>query len=185
MSDFLQQRRGLIGFALLLFLMFTALGISFQQRWLVFFHMNDSQAMWPTIQTGDLVLGETVSRRFFEPSPGQMIIFDSAGISGLEELHGQDPPWLYVQRLVAVPGDQIRIAHGEVSVNEVIWEPVQWYGQIDSGPFLREFETMEVPPASYFVIADHYSVGEDSRFWGWVPRENLVARVLWIFRTSE
>lgn len=179
------MRRPLLEVTLVL-LLIPILGIiSFQQRWLVIFHMGNSQAMWPTIQTDDLVLAESVFMRFFEPQSGEMIIFDSDGIVGLEELHGQDPAWLYVQRLVAKPGDSVRIADGELTVNGKSWDPVEWDGQIEPGSFLAESKIKTVPAESYFVIADHYSVGEDSRYWGWVPRDNLVARVLWVFRTDE
>ncbi|MEM1157444.1 MAG: signal peptidase I [Verrucomicrobiota bacterium] len=185
MLTFLQERRGLIGFALLLLLLPAALITAFQQRWLVLFHMNDSQAMWPTIQTDDLVLAETITRRFFEPQSGQMIIFNSAGIEALEDIHGHDPPWLYVQRLVAKTGDSVHIARGELNVNGETWVPAVWDGQIKPGPFLPESQSKTIPEQCYFVIADHYRVAQDSRHWGWVPRENLVACVLWIFRASD
>ncbi|MEM6883871.1 MAG: signal peptidase I [Verrucomicrobiota bacterium] len=185
MTKLLSRRHGVIGFVLLLVFLLLLVFIAFQQGWLVAFHMKDSQAMWPTINTDDLVIAETVTNRFSEPKPGQMVIFDSKGISGLEELHGEDPPWLYVQRLVAVPGNQIQISSGELHVDNIIWEPVEWDGQIEPGPFLLESVLTEVPQDCFFVIADHYSVGEDSRYWGWVPQENLVARVLWVFRANE
>ena len=185
MRNFLQRSRGWIGSVLVLLVFFLSIVFCFQQRWLLIFQMKDTQAMWPTIQPDDLVLAETVSRRFLKPRPGQLIIFKSSGIKGLEETHGQDPPWLYVQRLVALPGDSVRIADGEMLVNDIAWQPAEWDGQVEPGAFLARSQIKRVPSEAYFVMADHYSVAEDSRHWGWVPGENLKARVLWVFRAEN
>jgi signal peptidase I len=45
-----------------------------------------------------------------------------------------------------------------------------------------------VPPAKYFMMGDHRHASLDSRFWGFVPRENIMGRPLfnyWSFKTPE
>jgi signal peptidase I len=45
-----------------------------------------------------------------------------------------------------------------------------------------------VPPDKYFMMGDHRHASLDSRFWGLVPRENIVGRPLfnyWSFKTPE
>jgi len=38
-----------------------------------------------------------------------------------------------------------------------------------------------VPPGEYFVLGDHRSSSSDSRSWGWVPRENIYGKAVFIY----
>ena len=49
-------------------------------------------------------------------------------------------------------------------------------------------EIAVVPPNSYFMMGDNRTQSLDSRFWGFVPRENIVGRpmfIYWSFETPE
>ena len=42
-------------------------------------------------------------------------------------------------------------------------------------------EDIVVPPESYFAMGDNRDVSYDSRFWGFIPRENVIGRPLFIY----
>jgi signal peptidase I len=42
-----------------------------------------------------------------------------------------------------------------------------------------------VPPESYFGMGDHRDVSLDSRYWGFIPRQNIIGRPLFIYWSFE
>jgi len=117
-----------------------------------------------------------------------------------------DPRQHFVKRVVAVPGDRVRLIDKHVYVGEIRqddtyatfhWEQRDgfrdnfpdgnlmvlgmsspWYLQIRK--LLDEGELI-VPEGSYFVLGDNRDDSSDSRYWGFVPAENIVGRPLVIY----
>jgi signal peptidase I len=87
----------------------------------------------------------------------------------------------YIKRVIGLPGDRIRITHGRVYVNgsalaedyvaEQHRDPSSW----NSG---RE---IAVPTGDYFVLGDHRNSSSDSRAWGWVPRDNIYGKAVFVY----
>ena len=56
----------------------------------------------------------------------------------------------------------------------------------DNCRYSAEGVVCKVPPGHYFMMGDHRDDSQDSRYWGFVPRENIVGRpmfVYWSFQT--
>ncbi|MEM6821138.1 MAG: signal peptidase I [Verrucomicrobiota bacterium] len=157
---------------------FLGVWVAFQMGWLVIFKMAPIDAMRPTIKPGDLVLVETISYRFISPKQGDLLVFLSTGISYLEDRHYDELNLPYLQRVVAVPGDEIRIENTTLWVGDNPWEPIDYGIPVRPGAFLKENQTIVVPKDCFFVLADAHDISQDSREWGWVPRENIFGRIL-------
>ena len=88
--------------------------------------------------------------------------------------HSPDaPPDAYRDNFPAVPPGE----EGNVIDDWKLTMPTH----IDNGDIV-------VPPGSYFGMGDNRDVSLDSRYWGFIPRENVIGRpmlVYWSFKTPE
>jgi signal peptidase I len=116
-----------------------------------------------------------------------------------------NPTQHFVKRVIGVPGDRIRLINKRVFVNgKPQTEPYvtysrgfmeyadnfpvpgmidpnmenSWYVELNK---LVEGRELIVPEDSYFVLGDNRDKSLDSRYWGFVPRENVVGRPLLIY----
>lgn len=119
-----------------------------------------------------------------------------------------NPKQHFVKRVIAVPGDRVRLINKHVYVNGVrqddayaTFNPgwpnpyrdnfpaVHFEGDrnSDTGRWFREVEKLTdrdqliVPEGCYFVLGDNRDDSYDSRYWGFVPRENIEGRPLVIY----
>ena len=120
-----------------------------------------------------------------------------------------------VKRIMGVPGDRIHLRDGVVYRNgEKLVEPYVQHKLADYNPYRDNFpavppsemygvrnekwqqelpsriegEDIVVPPDSYFAMGDNRDVSYDSRYWGFIPRKNVIGRpmfVYWSFITPE
>jgi signal peptidase I len=121
-----------------------------------------------------------------------------------------NPKQHFVKRVVAIPGDHIRLINKHVYVNGVrqddayatfnwAWRDrfrdnfpdggvygerisAKWYSQIQK---LMEDGELIVPQGSYFALGDNRDDSYDSRYWGFVPAENVVGRPLVIYWSMD
>jgi len=119
-----------------------------------------------------------------------------------------------VKRIMGVPGDRIHLRDGEVYRNgEKLNEPYvlhdrdepsdyyrnnfpavppsdpnispKWEGELAS--YIQDGDLV-VPPGHYFAMGDHRGVSLDSRYWGFIPQENIIGRpmfIYWSFNTPS
>ncbi|AQU82127.1 MAG: signal peptidase I [Halomonas sp.] len=159
-----------------------------------------SGSMKPTLEVGDFILVNkfayglrlpVVHNRFLEvddPERGDVMVFRFP----------DEPSVNFIKRVVGLPGDRVRYEGKQLYING---EPVaktlieerpelspqqllleERLGSVshyiynnprEPGPQMRE---IVVPEGHYFTMGDNRDHSNDSRFWGFVPEENIVGR---------
>lgn len=171
-----------------------------------------SGSMMPTLLVGDFILVNKFAYglrlpvlnkkviQFGEPQRGDVIVFR----------YPKDPSKAYIKRVIGLPGDEITYHNKTVQVNgkEIPQSDAGMYvgagdeGHKMSGATLKiehipgvDHQILQiphidsrregpwtVPEGQYFAMGDNRDNSEDSRFWGFVPEENLVGKafVIWM-----
>jgi|SRR6187402_399407 len=84
----------------------------------------------------------------------------------------------YIKRVIALPGDRLRIDRGQVIVNDKPllekYVPVRF---VDS----RSQREIQIPVGEYYVMGDHRSISSDSRDFGPVDRELIYGRAAFVY----
>jgi signal peptidase I len=93
----------------------------------------------------------------------------------------QDTSKSYIKRVIGVPGDRVRVEGGQVYVNGVALS--ENYVPPENRDFSswRDGEDQVVPEGRYFVLGDHRNQSSDSRMWGYVPRDNIYGRAVFVY----
>ncbi len=125
-------------------------------------------SMKPTIGIGDRLLGVKFLYWFTEPERGDIVVFEPPPAA-----HSDVPR--YVKRVVAVEGDIVEVNHGILYVNgEPVNEPY-------ASPPLYHMSAKAVPDASLFVLGDNRNNSADGHVWGFLPKENVEAKIVFRF----
>jgi signal peptidase I len=107
------------------------------------------------------------------PKRGDVIVF----------IYPEDKSKDFIKRLIGLPGDQVEIKNGSIYINdkpatEAIFNQIYYYNR---GEFGSPGQKMIVPADSYFVLGDNSATSKDSRYWGFVPKNNLLGEAIIIY----
>jgi signal peptidase I len=90
----------------------------------------------------------------------------------------RDPEKSYIKRVIALPGDTLRIDHGQVWVNgKELTENYVPGAYRDT----RSYAQTVIPDDSYFVMGDHRSISSDSREFGVVERDLIYGKAVFVY----
>jgi len=90
----------------------------------------------------------------------------------------RDPEKSYIKRVIALPGDRVRIEHGVVWLNGK--RLVENYVP-DEFRDSRSYAEMVVPEDAYFMMGDHRSISSDSREFGPVERSLIYGKAVFVY----
>ena len=166
-----------------------------------------SGSMQPTLLVGDFILVNKLVYRFSEPKRGDIVVFkypidpNIDFIKRIVALPGEQVEVRNNQVFInGKPLPLIEVGRGEdngkrtVIYEEVLPEGIKHKVQFYEDYFFsyedylflkRDFGPVVVPPNHYFVMGDNRDDSEDSRYWGFVPRENIVGKAFVIYFSGD
>lgn len=144
-------------------------------------------SMQPNLQNNQIVM---VNKQG-EIKRGEVVVFNAYGV----DPNAPTPDEKYIKRIIGVPGDTVSDVNGVLRVNGKVvdqsfiseneqvatnnrvgdWTSLAELGQSQNwqGPI-----SGKVPAGYYFVLGDHRSISNDSRYWGFVPK-NKISGTVW------
>lgn len=131
-------------------------------------------SMRPTLLEGDRLLVNKFLYRFKEPRRGDIIVFRYPG--------GEKKD--FIKRLIAVNGEDVEIRDGNIYINGKLAEEPFVIRQIryfNKSPYGSVGKPVKVPEGSYYVLGDNSSSSKDSRYWGFVPRKNVIGKAFFLY----
>lgn len=90
----------------------------------------------------------------------------------------RDPSKSYIKRVIGLPGDRIRIVHGQVWLND---NPLRELYVPEAYRDTRSMPETVIPEDSYFMMGDHRSISSDSREFGPVARDLVYGKAVFVY----
>jgi signal peptidase I len=167
-------------------------------------------SMESTLMTGDHLIVDKLVYSPHGPVAGRMLPYSEVKHGDIIVfLWPVDITQTYVKRVIGMPGDRIRIEGKDVYRNgRKLIEPYVQHIDARRVPYRDDFPSdlvpgevypqgramlaenvrdgdVVVPPGHYFAMGDNRDNSSDSRFWGLVPRENIIGKPLIVYWSYE
>jgi signal peptidase I len=127
-----------------------------------------SGSMKPTLRGGDRNLVNKLSVRFGTINIGDIIVFKAPPSEHCQDGNYSD----LVKRVIGLPGDVMTSKANTVYVNgKALKEAWTYFHTLNP-----QIKKVKVPANNYFVMGDNRADSCDSRFWGTVPRSDIIGK---------
>jgi signal peptidase I len=128
----------------------------------------EGTSMLPRLEDRDRLFINKFVYHFTAIERGDVVVFH----------YPRDPEKSYIKRVIALPGDTLRIDHGSVFVNgTLLREPYVPRVYRDN----RSVAEMVIPADSYYMMGDHRSISSDSRDFGPVDRSLIYGKATFVY----
>ena len=98
----------------------------------------------------------------------------------------EDPDLRLVKRVIGLPGDTFEIRAGDIYINsEKLNEPYAVHSMPAALRPLQDVAPVTIPPDSFFMMGDNRDNSRDSRYFGFVSRQAMIGRPLFIYWSYE
>ncbi len=119
----------------------------------------EGTSMEPWLEPQDRIFVNKFVYYFSGVKQGDIVVF----------WYPKDKTKSFIKRVIGLPGETVEVRAGVVYLNgEKLAEPYL-AGELDNDSYPLQV----VPPDQYFVLGDHRNSSNDSRDWGFVPKQNI------------
>ena len=118
-----------------------------------------------TLSSESYILVDRLAYQQNAPRRGDIVLFKLP----------MDPEQGMMKRVIGLPGEMVSIDQGQVSINGA---PIAEPYISEKAPYSGEWK---IPAGQYFVLGDNRPNSSDSHSWGFVPRENITGKAVWIY----
>jgi signal peptidase I len=128
----------------------------------------EGTSMLPVLEDQDRLFINKFVYHFEDIHRGDVVVF----------LYPHDQTKSYIKRVIALPGDDLRIDHGTVIVNGVALKETYVPFRYEDDRSLPE---ITIPADEYFVMGDHRVISSDSRDFGPVARPLIYGKAAFVY----
>lgn len=126
-----------------------------------------SGSMEPTLQEGDRIIVSKLNYHFQEPEREDVVVFK----------YPRDQERNFVKRLIATGGETVALKDSRLYINgQTVPEDY-----LPAGLRFNDFGPREVPQGSYLMLGDNRNNSDDSRVWGFLPRNLMIGKAVLIY----
>ena len=129
-------------------------------------------SMIPTLNVGNHLMVNKFIYYFKKPRRGDILVF----------VYPVNPKKDFIKRLIGLPGETIQIKDGSVFINgEELKAPQVIAERYYYNEGMYGEDMIKIPDNAYFVMGDNTRNSKDSRFWGFVPKKNLLGKAFFVY----
>ncbi len=129
------------------------------------------QSMVPSFEDGDYLIVDEISYRLREPVRGEVVVFKNP----------QNESQRFIKRIIGLPGESVEFENGKVVIlsgsKKIILDESD-YLSFSVATYPRLLQNITLGKDEYFVLGDNRGNSSDSRIFGFLPRENIIGRVV-------
>ena len=154
-----------------LIIVLIAVAVFFGLRYTIQTYIVNGLSMEPNYWNNEWIIVEKLAYKFANVQRGDIIVFQPP-ISSTKP---------FIKRIIGLPGETVEIQNGTVDIRKADGSVITLQEPYIKEPFSSNYTSIVIPPNEYFVMGDNRNHSTDSRYWGFVARQQIVARPLVIY----